>query len=72
MADLVDIANDEQDELLQRCIANRASFKIISEKKCRSCDSDIPEKRREIGGVSYCVDCQTALEKDLKHYKQRG
>ena len=69
MADLVDIANDEQDKLLEQCIANRANFNVISEKECRSCGNDIPEQRRALGGVTYCVECQSALEKDLKHYK---
>jgi phage/conjugal plasmid C-4 type zinc finger TraR family protein len=43
---------------------------------CEECEAPIPEARRTaIPGVRYCVDCQTALEKEetaLSSFNRRG
>lgn len=56
MADDVDIATEMMQELDVSAIS--AKFLLPSEKFCIDCDVEIHEKRRELGGVKRCVECQ--------------
>ena len=38
-------------------------FTLPSEKFCEECDEEIPQKRRDLGGVTLCVHCQSFLER---------
>ncbi|EMO6204475.1 TraR/DksA C4-type zinc finger protein [Acinetobacter baumannii] len=53
MTDLIDKAQESADYLLQQEIANRCRFEGESEK----------ERRRALGGVKFCIECQTKLER---------
>lgn len=64
-----DIDRASQLETMQRKIAldkqakkNRHHLPSLSE--CIDCDDAIPEKRRELGGVERCCECQTDFERE--------
>ena len=69
MADLADIANDKNDELVFQALSNRPSFDQASAYECRNCGDEIPAQRRALGNVKLCIDCQTAVESNSKHYR---
>lgn len=68
MADVGDVASSLEQECLNISLMNRKTFDAPSELECLQCGEDIPEQRRAIGGVIYCVGCQSALENRQKHY----
>ena len=70
MADLADTANEEIENRLLRALEQRQDFTAPSAIECESCGNAIPEQRRALGGVKFCIECQSAIENDLKHYKQ--
>lgn len=61
MADDVDLLNDRMQDIDVSAISNK--FKQPSEEFCIDCDIEIPQKRRELGGVERCVHCQEYHEK---------
>lgn len=67
MVDLADAAADLTEHRLKQALEQRQNFDAVSETECCSCGEVIPEQRRALGGVKYCIECQTALEHDLKH-----
>lgn len=68
MANEADIAQEyiiDQNEVAFATISSMMSIKNVlpSEHYCLDCGFEIPEQRRKIGGVEFCVECQTLLEK---------
>lgn len=66
MSDVIDIANDHADYLLQMSITQhqrRTAGHATSAVWCDSCGVDIPEARRlAVPGCQLCVDCQQLRE----------
>ena len=66
MADEADIAQELDERHLADAL-HKARLKINTNKEsewfCVDCDEVIPHKRRALGGVSRCVDCQSLFEK---------
>lgn len=69
MADIADVANEKNEELLSSTLNNRPNFDLPSAHECEHCGNEIPSQRRTLGGVKYCIDCQTAIESKSKHFK---
>ncbi|MDT3720332.1 TraR/DksA family transcriptional regulator [Pseudomonas oryzihabitans] len=64
MADIVDIANDHTEWLLQASLQRRQVQTGPSAEECDSCGTEIPEARRRlVPGCTLCVDCQAFREK---------
>lgn len=64
MADHIDRANEQSDFILEKSLQlMQGRFSKPSNTHCEMCEIQIPEQRRSIGGVKYCVDCQTYLER---------
>jgi len=61
MADDVDIATEMMQEVDVSAIS--AKFLLPSEEFCIDCDIEIPQKRRDLGGVERCVHCQELIER---------
>lgn len=61
MADLADIAQDYIPEINSKETSKH--FDSPSEEYCIDCGEEIPQKRRNLGGVKRCIDCQTAFER---------
>lgn len=69
MADVVDIANDYAERLIEQSLAQHAAREKSEESAfyCIECDEVIPHRRRAaIKGVKTCVDCQDLKERGLK------
>ena len=62
MTDIIDRANDQAQEELERNLAKAARFDTPSLTECIECGEDIPERRQRLGGVTRCIDCQSHLE----------
>ena len=66
MANAADLASElieERDAAREQVIAaRRQQFESESETHCVECDDEIPERRRALGGVTRCVDCQGIFE----------
>lgn len=69
MVDFSDTASDLETERLNQSLANRAVFDGESEHECIHCGNEIPQQRRSLGNVKLCIDCQTAVESDSKHFR---
>ncbi|MBD1220576.1 TraR/DksA C4-type zinc finger protein [Acinetobacter seifertii] len=69
MADPVDIAEGIAEERIQQTLSNRQTFDGESEHECEECGAEIPERRRALGNVKLCIDCQTAVESKVKHFR---
>ncbi|TBM18747.1 TraR/DksA family transcriptional regulator [Hafnia alvei] len=71
MADQMDMAQERQQEILERQIKSATARKVgASAFNCEVCDEPIPEQRRlAVAGVSYCVTCQEINELKSKLYK---
>ena len=63
MSDIIDRANDQAQEELERNLAKAARFDKPSLLECLECGEDIPERCRSLGGVTRCVDCQNNIER---------
>lgn len=63
MSDIIDRANDQAQEELERNLAKAARFDKPSLLECLECGEDIPERRRSLGGVTHCIDCQSIIER---------
>lgn len=66
MADVIDIANDHADYLLQLALDNRQRgiAGAVSAVECEDCGDSIPELRRiAIRGCETCVSCQAHRER---------
>lgn len=69
MSDLADVANEIMAERLAMTLKNRQQYDAISEYECEECGAEIPEKRRSLGGVKFCIGCQTTIENNQRHYR---
>ncbi|MDN5665712.1 TraR/DksA C4-type zinc finger protein [Psychrobacter sp. CAM01] len=63
MSDIIDRANDQAQEELNRNLAKAQRFDTPSLAECVECGEDIPERRRRLGGVTRCIDCQSVIER---------
>lgn len=63
MSDIIDRANDQAQEELERNLAKAARFDQPSLTECIDCGEDIPERRRRLGGVTRCIDCRSVIER---------
>lgn len=72
MADEVDIASEQADEMTERSIAAIRNQVNSGESAyfCIDCDEEIPELRREkVQGCKRCADCQSQYESKSRHYR---
>lgn len=69
MADPIDVASDYEQLMLQKAIDNRVKFTGQSNTECDECGDEIPESRRALGGVKFCVGCQSHLETRKKQFR---
>lgn len=63
MSDIIDRANDQAQEELNRNLAKAQRFDTPSLAECVECGEDIPERRRRLGGVTRSIDCQSVIER---------
>lgn len=67
MSDVIDVANDHADYLLQLSIAQhqrRTAGQATSAEFCEACGDDIPQARRLAApGCQLCIDCQQLRER---------
>ena len=63
MSDIIDRANDQVQEELNRNLAKAQRFDTPSLAECIECGEDIPERRQRLGGVTRCIDCQSVIER---------
>lgn len=67
MSDVIDVANDHADYLLQVSITQhqrRTAGQATSAEFCDCCGVDIPEARRlAVPGCQTCIDCQQLRER---------
>ena len=63
MADDIDRANATIDAEMRARLRALPTFTVPSLLDCHECGDEIPSKRRAIGGVTLCIDCQTVYEK---------
>jgi RNA polymerase-binding transcription factor DksA len=66
--DIVDIAQEfivDQNLVASQTISTQLDIQrnLPSEEFCLDCDLPIPQLRRDMGGITHCVECQTLLEK---------
>lgn len=64
MTDVVDVANDTAQLIIERAIASRQQFVGESLTECADCGDPIPEQRLKAlkMGVKRCAGCQNELE----------
>jgi len=62
MADDIDRAQVRIDAEMRARMKALPSFDIASLIECQECGEEIPSKRRAIGGVKRCFDCQNNFE----------
>ena len=63
MSDIIDHANDQAQEELERNLAKAQRFDQPSLEECMDCGEDIPYQRQQIGGVKRCIECQACMER---------
>jgi phage/conjugal plasmid C-4 type zinc finger TraR family protein len=68
MADFADVASALESERLQQSLQNRQQFTAHSNFECDDCGEEIPQIRRELGGATRCIQCQTNFEAKQKHF----
>ncbi|SDC28859.1 TraR/DksA C4-type zinc finger protein [Acinetobacter boissieri] len=66
MADLADMANDFQESILSQTLNQRVVFSDESEHECLACGDEIPKQRLKLGGVKYCIECQSEIERKAR------
>lgn len=62
MADDIDRAQERQELEMAARLQVVPRFNAPSLAECDDCGEEIPSKRRAIGGVKRCVDCQNHFE----------
>lgn len=70
MTDIIDQANDIAQQTIERAIANAPKFDRPSSFWCDDCGDMIPLERRQLGGITRCIDCQTHLENQQRLFKK--
>lgn len=69
MADITDTSSDYEQLMLQHLIDNRVQFVGESNFECDECGNEIPEPRRALGGVKFCIGCQQVIELRKSRYR---
>jgi len=69
MADFADVASTLSEQDLDHALANIKHFDQVSNYECEDCGAEIPAQRRQLGGVTRCIGCQTKLEAKQKHFR---
>ncbi|KFK93351.1 MULTISPECIES: TraR/DksA C4-type zinc finger protein [unclassified Serratia (in: enterobacteria)] len=70
MPDLMDLAQQRQQETLAMQINAARPRDGVSASTCEDCDQPIPAARRAAFlGVVRCVSCQTLHEQQAKHFR---
>ena len=62
MADDIDLASERIEAEMTARLRVLPTFNTASLNECQDCGEEIPSKRRGIGGVKRCVDCQNHFE----------
>lgn len=62
MADVIDYAQERVDEEMKARLRALPTFNIASLIECQECGEEIPSKRRALGAVKRCFDCQNHYE----------
>ncbi|WP_067522426.1 TraR/DksA C4-type zinc finger protein [Endozoicomonas ascidiicola] len=60
-----DLDRAQQVEELERAAAlscRQSGFDLPSNSECEECGEEVPEQRRQLGGVRYCIECQRYFE----------
>lgn len=60
MTDIIDTAQQHQLDQFQR---KPKDYSIPSLAECEDCGNDIPPERQAYGGITLCIECQSALER---------
>ncbi|MDV2860313.1 TraR/DksA C4-type zinc finger protein [Psychrobacter sp. CAM01] len=68
MADDIDRAGERIDAEMTARLRVLPVFDIPSLPECISCGEEIPSKRRAIGGVRRCFDCQKHHESSVRYW----
>ncbi|WP_252962923.1 TraR/DksA C4-type zinc finger protein [Psychrobacter sp. PSP] len=68
MADDIDLAQDRIDAEMTARLRVLPTFNIPSLLDCQDCGEEIPSKRRAIGGVRRCFDCQKHHESSVRFW----
>jgi len=64
MGDFIDRVQAQEAMFTQSAIEARKKFSNLPSRiNCEDCEDPIPEQRRAMGGVRYCIDCQQWHEK---------
>ncbi len=71
MADAADIANDIEQERINRILNNhRREQNQVSAIECEECGDPIPDARRfALPGVATCIHCQSLNEESAKWHQ---
>ena len=68
MADDIDRAGERIDAEMTARLRALPTFNIASLLDCQDCGEEIPSKRRAIGGVRRCFDCQKHHESSVRYW----
>lgn len=61
---LIERAERDQAEALQRLIDSRVQYRGVSLTECEGCGGEIPQARRDaVKGCRMCTDCQAFADK---------
>ena len=66
MTDIIDQANDVAQQTIERALLNAPKFDRPSLTECEECGEPIPPERQKMGGVIYCIDCQTYMDRQKR------
>ena len=69
MADDADFATTNAIRDMERFQSH--NFDIESSTHCQECGEEIPERRRIVGNIHFCVGCQSIIESNDKHIFRR-
>lgn len=62
MADLADVVQKNIEALSALIPRLGHDYSATSLYECEECGNDIPEGRRKLGGVRFCIECQRIKE----------
>ena len=63
MDELDRVQQQEEIDRNQALSRHRSTAHLPSRKDCADCGDPIPELRRRLGGVRFCIECQQYLDK---------
>lgn len=68
MADVIDLASERIDAEMKARLRVLPTFNMPSLVECSECGDDMPQKRRAIGNIKRCIDCQDNHEKLVRFW----